>query len=261
MKKIKNLGKKLLKFILKFFSLLWMLLIISNIMRVFYNYIWKFISFMYDLYLEKQVVYADISSSISQDTKYNLQDNIFIQNCDFGEEEGGYGRYMPHINKICIGGTGDIYAVNHELIHYKLRNLSIDKKLLIREKIKKQISNIKNIVNMRDTSELTWDDKTYFEILSWEIAKYAEDPIYKFYDRIEVLALSHRWNEEYITYAVWNLIELDKDNNMYFIKYELTNPLLKEIQDGYLDIYQQLVEIKTQEQETVLSQGKNKDGS
>lgn len=244
MQKLKNLGKKILKLILKFFSILWMFLIISNIMRLFYNYIWNFISWMYDLYLEKDLVYADISSSISKEINYYMKDKIFLKNCDFGQEKGWYWRYMAHINKICIIETGDKYVINHELIHYKLRNLPIDKKLLMREKIKKQISNIKTAVNILDTNQLTWDDKLYFIILSSEIYKYANDPVYKFFDWINMIAISHRWNEEYITYAVWNLIELDKNSNMYFINFKLNNSLLKNIQEWYIDIYKQLVPIK-----------------
>ncbi len=247
MTKLKFIGKKFLKLILKILWFVWLFLLVSNIMRLFYNYIWRFISFMYDLYLEKKVVYADISSKISNETNSQLKEKIFIEDCNFGQDQWGYGRFLPHIDKICISATGDNYVINHELMHYKLRNLTIAQKLTMREKIVTQISNIKKAMNMNNLDQLTWDNKEFFDILSGSIVKYAEDSTYKFYDRIPNIAISHWGNEEYITYAVWNLVELDDEKKMYLLQFNLTNPLLKTIQDGYLDIYKQLVPIYTKE--------------
>lgn len=238
--------------ILRILMMSWLLLLVGNIMWLFYSTIGKGLSSGFDFFMEKKTDYINLSWALSTGIIQWLDsEKLFMDSCDMWDDEGQW-RFLMHFDKICLLkwtkadkiDNMDRQTIYHELTHYKLRNLPIDKKLLMRDQIVTQISDIKEALSTLKKDNLTWDDIHYFGILSWSINKYASDPVYNFYDYTKDMIISYRGNEEYITYAMQFLVQIDENKDPYFTEYKLNNPQLEKIRQWYKQIYQDLWIIK-----------------
>lgn len=96
---------------------------------------------------------------------------------------------------------------------------------------------IKNELVKIDIKTLRKDDIMFYHIMNNEIRSFASSESYIFYDWLEKLVLTHWGNEEYITYAIWTIINLQENWKLEFEDYNLSNPVLAEIYTVYKDIY------------------------
>ncbi len=232
---IKKFSKKLWRIIAKIFFLLWMILIVANIMWLYYFEMGKGLQKLFDITHKEKPLTQKTKNLIATNFTKKMDDELFTMNCNLWDE-WAYWRFMLEWNKMCIKEDATEYVINHELVHYSLWNLPIYKKMKARPLIKEQIKDIKKAVETLDETKLTSDDWTYYKILVDHVNMFAGDSSYKFYNWVKLAIFYHRWNEEFIAYAIGPIVDI-KNQKLKFVKFKLEDPLLKKIDQRYREIY------------------------
>lgn len=233
--------KKILKYkkaiFIKIFLFAGFFLLIMNLMWLFYAYIWVGIANIYDFFHDNRKYYynlSDIEYKFWVNFKSSIDDFIFLKDCSLWSDDA-YGRFLVINNKICVIEF-EPTVINHEIVHYSLRNLSMTEKMKLRPYIDEQIFDIESVIKELKVENLKWDDEYFYRLLE-NIYELASEKEYGFYDNIKTFVITYRWNEEFITYAIWNLVMDDSRNRLYFMNFKLDNPRLIKIYNNYKYIY------------------------
>jgi len=214
---------------------LWMLLIIANIMWLYYFKVGIGLKKLHNLTHKEEAITDRAKKMIATNFIDEMNDDLFTMNCDLGDE-GAVWRFMLEWNKMCVKENATTYVLNHELVHYALWNMPVYKKMEAKPLIQEQIKAIWNAVKILDEDTLSFDDWTYYKILKDHVNMFAWDGSYMFYNWVELGILTHRWNEEFITYAIWPIVDI-RNQKLEFVEYKLEDPLLVEIDQKYKKIY------------------------
>lgn len=216
--------------------MLWFLLVVWNLLRMYYPYFWNLWHWIHTFIYWKTIQLAPIDKVIWSNFINEPNPKSFYMNCNMWEKEA-YWRYFMTTNKMCLKWSIEPSNVNHEYVHYSLWNLWVKNKLLIKPKLKRLKDLIQTQITYIDIKTLRKDDIMFYHIINNEIRTFASWESYIFYDWLEKLVLTHWGNEEYITYAIWTIINLQTNWKLEFENYNLSNPILAEIYEIYKDIY------------------------
>lgn len=243
---IKNFFLILKKVFLKIYKILlsiWFFLLISNLLWLYYNLVWLGISSWYNFLYKDERYYIKPSSMdyiLWSNFNKKFEDKLFITECNLTEEQW-YWRFLMSVNKVCVKEYS-YEIINHELVHYFLRNLSMKEKLELRPKIVELQYLVDDAIKTVNKDELWMWDYELYNTLESTIWVFSNNSDYDFYEMIRTFVITFRWNEEYVTYAIWTIVLLEDNWKLQFMKLNLENEKLKKVYNLYKEIYSYILE-------------------